>query len=223
VLDAKLGVRIEDNGERISLVDGRGRTLSHMHALAVLVDLVLAAEGGGVVAVPMHAPRVFEALAARRGGAVVRTRGALSALMQMAAKRRDLLLLGDGDGACIFPRFHPVADGMYTITKTIELLLSQQLQLADAFDSIPAFHTTQLRVACSWEHKGSVMRQMSERFRERRQQTIDGLRIDGDEYWVLMTPDSAGPYISLFVEASSPAQVQQIAHEYATLIQGMQQ
>lgn len=222
VLNAKLGVRIEDNGERISLVDGKGRALTHMRALAVLVDLVLAAEGGGVVAVPMHAPRVFEVIAARRGGAVVRTRGVLSALMQMAAKRRDLLLLGDGDGACIFPRFHPVADGMYTIIKTIELLRSQQIQLADAVDSIPQFHTTQLRVACGWEHKGSVMRQMSERFRERRQQTSDGLRIDGDDYWLLVTPDSAGPYISLFVEASSPTHVHDIAQEYCALIEGMQ-
>lgn len=222
VLAARFGVRIEANGERVSMVDGCGRPLTPMLALAVLVDLALAAEGGGVVAVPMHAPRVFEALAARRGGAVVRTRGSLSALMQMAAKRRDLLLLGDGNGACIFPRFHPVADGMYTVIKVIELLLDQQTQLADAVDSIPAFYTTHHRVACGWEFKGRVMRQLGERFHERRQQTTDGLRIDGDEHWVLVTPDSDGPYISVFVEASSAAQVADIAHMYNQLIQEMQ-
>lgn len=222
VLNARLGVRIEANGERVSMVDGRGRPLTPMLAFAVLVDLVLATEGGGVVAVPMHAPRVFEAIAARRGGAVVRTRGALGALMQMAAKRRDLLLLGDGEGACVFPRFHPVADGMYTVIKTIELLLSQKIQLADAVDSIPEFHITQARVACGWESKGRVMRQLSERFQERRQQTIDGLRIEGDDYWVLLTPDSDGPYVSVCVEASSPAQVDGIVQQYRQLIQEMQ-
>jgi mannose-1-phosphate guanylyltransferase/phosphomannomutase len=113
VLGADMGVRIEANGERISLVDGRGRIVAPMMALAVLVDLMLAAEGGGVVAVPMTAPRVFETIAARRGGAVVRTRTALSSLMQVAAKRRDLLLFGDGAGATIFPRFYPVADRVY--------------------------------------------------------------------------------------------------------------
>jgi phosphomannomutase len=142
--------------------------------------------------------------------------------MQMAAKRRDLLLLGDGNGACIFPRFHPVADGMYTVIKVIELLLDQQTQLADAVDSIPAFYTTQHRVACGWESKGRVMRQLGERFHERRQQTTDGLRIDGDEHWVLVTPDSDGPYISVFVEASSAAQVADVAHRYNQLIQEMQ-
>ncbi len=222
VLNATLGVRIEANGERVAMVDGKGRPLTPMQVLAVLVDLVLAAEGGGVVAVPMNAPRVFETIAARRGGAVVRTRGALSALMQMAVKRRDLLLLGDGDGACIFPRFHPIADGMYTAIKMVELLLGQRIQLSDAVDSIPAFHTTQVRVACGWESKGRVMRQIGERFQERRQQTIDGLRIDGDDYWVLVTPDSDGPYISLFVEASGPDRLAHVAHEYSALIQGIQ-
>ena len=222
VLGADLGVRIEANGERVSLIDGRGRIIPPMLALAVLVDLVLAAEGGGVVAVPITAPRVFETIAARQGGAIVRTRASLSALMQLAAKRRDLLLLGDGQGAMIFPRFYPVADGLFSIAKTIELLLHQTMRFDDAVDSIPEFHISSALVGCRWEHKGSVMRQLSEQFSERRHQTVDGLRIEADEGWVLITPDSDGPYISIHAEGVDEAATSLLIHRYSDQISAFQ-
>jgi mannose-1-phosphate guanylyltransferase/phosphomannomutase len=222
VLGADMGVRIEANGERISLIDGKGRPVPPMLALAVLVDLSFAAEGGGVVAVPVTAPRVFETIAARRGGAVVRTKGTLASLMQLAAKRRDVLLLGDGAGALIFPRFYPVADGLFTIAKVIELLLSQQTRLADAVDSIPVFSMAHQRVGCKWDKKGSVMRRMGELYPERRQQTSDGLRIDGSDGWVLLSPDSDGPYISVHAEGHSDSQAQALVAQYAALIGSMQ-
>ena len=222
VLGADMGVRIEANGERVSLIDGRGRPLPAMLVLAVLVDLSFAAEGGGVVAVPVSAPRVFETIAARRGGAVVRTKGTLAALMQLAAKRRDVLLLGDGAGAHIFPRFYPVADGLYTIAKSIELLLSQKMRLQDAVDSIPEFFTTHQRVSCRWDKKGSVMRRMSELYAERRQQTSDGLRIDSGEGWVLLSPDSDGPYISVHAEGTNATHAEALATQYADRIGTLQ-
>jgi mannose-1-phosphate guanylyltransferase/phosphomannomutase len=193
-----------------------------MLVLAVLVDLSFAAEGGGVVAVPVSAPRVFETIAARRGGAVVRTKGTLAALMQLAAKRRDVLLLGDGAGAHIFPRFYPVADGLYTIAKSIELLLSQKMRLQDAVDSIPEFFTTHQRVSCRWDKKGSVMRRMSELYAERRQQTSDGLRIDSGEGWVLLSPDSDGPYISVHAEGTNATHAEALATQYADRIGTLQ-
>lgn len=222
VLGADMGVRIEANGERISFVDGTGRTLHPMLALAVLVDLAFAAEGGGVVAVPVTAPKVFETIAARRGGAIVRTKGTLSSLMQLAAKRRDVLLLGDGAGAMIFPRFYPVADGLYTIAKSIELLLSQKTRLADAVDTIPPFFVAHERVSCPWEHKGTVMRRIGELNTARRQQTSDGLRIESTDGWVLLSPVSDGPYISVHAEGSSDQQAGALVAQYGALIDRLQ-
>ena len=222
VLGADMGVRIEANGERILLIDGRGRPIEPMRSLAVIVDLVLAAEGGGVVAVPLSAPRVFETIAARRGGAIVRTRSALSAIMQLAAKRRDLLLLGDGDGACIFPRFYPVADGLFSIAKIIELLMDQQIRLEDAVDSIPPFFMADARINCQWEQKGSVMRQLGEYFSERRQHTSDGIRIDVDDGWVLLTPDSDGPYIVITAEGASAAHAAELIANYSEVVRRCQ-
>ena len=218
VLGADMGVRIEANGERILLIDGRGRPISPMRTLAVLVDLVLAAEGGGVVAVPVNAPRVFDVIAARRGGAIVRTRSSLSAIMQLAAKRRDLLLLGDGAGACVFPRFYPVADGLFAIAKTVELLIDQRTRLEDAVDSIPEFFIDDARIRCGWEQKGSVMRQLGERFGERRQQTSDGIRIELEDGWVLLTPDSDGPYINITAEGASLEHVAELIRQYSDII-----
>jgi mannose-1-phosphate guanylyltransferase/phosphomannomutase len=78
------------------------------------------------------------------------------------------------------------------------------------------------RVGCKWDKKGSVMRRMGELYPERRQQTSDGLRIDGSDGWVLLSPDSDGPYISVHAEGHSDSQAQALVAQYAALIGSMQ-
>jgi phosphomannomutase len=89
-------------------------------------------------------------------------------------------------------------------------------------DSIPAFYTAHARVACGWDQKGSVMRQLGEQFRERRQHTSDGLRIEIDDYWVLLSPDSDGFYIGVYVEGRDDAHAAALIRQYSELIKGLQ-
>jgi mannose-1-phosphate guanylyltransferase/phosphomannomutase len=81
--------------------------LHPLRALAAITALAMRANGGGIVAVPVTAPRAFEQIAARYGGSIIRTRANVGALMNLAAERPDLLLLGDGTGNYIFPTFLP--------------------------------------------------------------------------------------------------------------------
>ena len=108
--------------QRLFLVDDAGRQLAGTQALAAITALAMAVNGGGTVAVPVTAPRAFEEIAARYGGKIVRTRATLAALMQTAARNRDMLLLGDGAGNYIFPGFYPIVDGSFAIVKIMELL-----------------------------------------------------------------------------------------------------
>jgi phosphomannomutase len=56
----------------------------------------------------------------------------------------------------------------------------------------------------------------------KRAQTSDGLRIDGGDGWVLLSPDSDGPYISVHAEGHSDSQAQALLAQYAALIGSMQ-
>lgn len=222
VVNAEFGVRIDSGGEMVFIVDDTGRRLSELETLAMATDLVFRTYGGGTVAVPTSAPRAFEAIAARYGGQIVRTRANISALMQYAVQRRDLLLLGDAAGHLIFPSFHPTADGLFAIVKLMELIALQNVKISEIVDSLPHSHIAQTWISCRWENKGKVMRILNERYTEQGVEQIDGVKIDLGDEWVLIRPEPDGPFFQVVAEGSTDILAQALVDKYASLVTNLQ-
>lgn len=222
VVGANFGVRIDSGGERVFLVDDRGRRLSHLQALAAITALALRTAGGGTVAVPVTAPRAFEELAARYNGRILRTRASLNALMQTAAAHRDILLLGDGNGHYIFPSFYPMVDGLFAVVKIMELLSLNDLSLSEEVRQLPPYYLHQTRVPCRWESKGKVMRILNQQYHDRQLTQVDGIKIDLGSEWVLILPDTDGPFFHIIAEGCSDEQARVLAEKYAGLVTSLQ-
>lgn len=222
VLDADMGVRLDDGGEKIYLVDDKGRHLLGIQALATVAALALKANGGGTVAVPVTAPRAFEELAARYGGKIIRTRATLSSIMNTAMENPDLLLLGDGAGHYIFPLFYPVADGLFATVKIMELLTLNDTKLSDVVYQIPLYYLNQTRVPCRWENKGKVMRILNQQYQDRTPGQVDGIKIDLGSEWVLILPDPDAPFFHIIAEGCSDDHARVLTEKYAGLVAGLQ-
>src|SRR5207248_11748418 len=155
-LGAWLGVIIDAGAEKVFVVDDRGRIVDDMHFLTAFVSLMVR-QAPGVVAVPVYAPSSIEQIVASHGGRVQRVRASAEAQMSLAAREHPLLV-GDGDGGFIFPRFHPSFDGLFATVRLLELLISAMRTLTEVIDDTPPVHVARLQVLCPWEEKGRAMR-----------------------------------------------------------------
>ncbi|BCL80238.1 nucleotidyltransferase [Ktedonobacteria bacterium brp13] len=221
-LNTDMAVRIDPSGERISVVDDRGRILDGVKMLAVMTSLYLRRHHGGTVAVPVTAPTALQHIAQRHEGYIQHTKVLPHALMT-AASREGVVLVGDGKGQFAFPELHPAFDGMLAIAKLLELLASFGMRLSEVVDDLPTYYMSSARVTCPWEHKGKVMRILSEQYRERRAKPIDGIKIDLGKEWVLVLPDADRPFFHVFAESVSNEQAQALAEKYARVVSGLQQ
>ena len=221
-LNADLGVRIDTAGEKIFAADDRGRTLDGGKLLAAMTELMLRGTKGAVIAMPVNAPSAVETVAKRAGGKVVYTKVLPSALMGEAA-REGVRLVGDGNGGFIFPELQPAFDGMFGIAKLLEALARYETTLSEVVDNLPPYHLIRVDVNCPWEYKGKVMRILSEQYRERREQPIDGIKIDLGKEWVLVLPDADRPLFHVLAESKSRDAAQALADKYARVVAGLQQ
>ncbi|HZR40137.1 MAG TPA: mannose-1-phosphate guanyltransferase [Ktedonobacteraceae bacterium] len=221
-LNTDMGIRIDPGGERISVVDDRGRILDGTKILAVMTSLFLRRYRGGTVAAPVTAPSALQHIAKRYDGYIQHTKVLPHALMT-AAGREGVVLVGDGRGQFAFPELHPAFDGMLAIAKLLELLATFDMRLSEVVDDLPAYYMSSTRVTCPWEHKGKVMRILSEQYRERRTKPIDGIKIDLGKEWVLVLPDADSPLFHVFAESVSSEQAQALAEKYARVVSGLQQ
>ena len=222
VVGANIGARLDSGGERLFLVDDKGVSLPPLQALAAFTALAMRANGGGTVAVPVTAPLAFETIAERYGGAVIRTKATLGALMQTASQQPELLMLGDGSGAYIFPAFFPAADGMFALMKLMELLTVTESRLSDVIADLPPYAMAQNRVPCRWESKGKVMRMLNEQYAERSAPHIDGIKIELGSEWVLILPDPDAPFFQVIAEGSSDEHARVLVEKYTGLVTSLQ-
>lgn len=221
-LNADVGIRIDPSGERISVVDDRGRILDGMKMLAVMTSLFLRAQRNATVAAPVNAPSALQHIAKRYDGFIQHTK-VLSYALMTAAGREGVVLVGDGAGQFAFPEMHPAFDGMLAIAKLLEHLAIYDVRLSEVVDDLPAYYMSSARVTCPWENKGKVMRILGEQYRERRAKPIDGIKIDLGKEWVLVLPDADSPFFHIFAESVSSEQAQALAEKYARVVTGLQQ
>lgn len=218
-LGAQLGVRLDPGGERIFLVDDRGYLLQDITACAALVEMAFRDAPGSTIAVPMNLPNIFEKIAKRYNGKIVRTGIDPNALIK-ATCTENVLLAGNGEGNFIFPDFHCAVDGLMALAKILEFLATQKVSLGEIVANLPPYHVAERKVSCVWEAKARVMRLINEKFESHKHQAIDGVRIDlNSDKWVLIVPDPDQPFFQVIAEAESQNEAESLVDEYAQIVE----
>jgi mannose-1-phosphate guanylyltransferase/phosphomannomutase len=220
-LRANMGVRLEPGGEKIYVVDDTGTIIDGAVLAAMVAAMTFEQQPGATIAVPVSAPRIFDDLAEQYGGTVLRTKVSQQALMTTAL-RHQVTLCADLEGGLIFPSFSPAMDGLYAITRLVELLARTGQRLAALARSFPPFYLMRRQVRCPWEAKGRVMRLLNEQYRDRQASQIDGVKVDLGREWVLILPDPDRPLFHIIAESTSPEGAQALLDKYAGLVAGLQ-
>ncbi|MEK7863423.1 MAG: nucleotidyl transferase, partial [Chloroflexota bacterium] len=212
-LHASAGVIIDAGGEKAFIVDDTGRITSDMQFLVAFAALSTRVTPG-VVAVPVFAPSSIERIVGEHGGRVQRIRASASAQMDVAVREHPLVV-GDGVGGFIFPRFHPSFDGLFATVRLLELLAVTGRSLSEVMDETPVASLARIQVACPWEQKGRVLRVLAQDPRTDSVRQIDGVKHQSDGEWVLVLPDADRPLFNIYAEAKDEGRAWTLAHEYA--------
>lgn len=216
-LKADFGAQIDDNAERVHLVDAKGRIVSNARLLALMITLIGRCRPGARFAVPVSAPSVLEVIAGRIGATIVRTKATGRALME-AAKSGEITMAGNLDGKFIFPKLHPGFDAMLTIAAVTEALATLDTTLDAVLDGLPEFHHLHESIPCAWEQKGTVMRLLVEQNKQGKTELIDGVKVFSEHGWALILPDPVDPIVHLFTDGDTAMQADQLLEQYAGFI-----
>ncbi len=218
-LGAQLGAHIDPGGEKIQIVDDRGKLLKGITACAVMTELALRDAPGSSIAVPVNLPNIFEKIAKRYGGRIIRTDMESDALIH-ATHTKNVIMGANGKGNFIFPDFQCAYDGMMAVAKLLEFLATQRVAISDVALNLPPFYLADRRVSCIWEAKPKVMRLINEKFDGYTNQTQHGIKVNlGADKWVLIVPDPDQPYFRVTTEAESQVEAEALADEYAQIIE----
>jgi len=200
--DSTAGFWLDPWAERAYFVDEKGRIYKDLNSFFLLFNLMIKAEESGKSAVPLFVPSGVEEVAKENGFTIVRTKNSVRALSE-AAKDTEVKVASYPDGRFIFTEFQIAYDGMFTLSKTLELMARLDVKLSEVSKSIPRVNFLHTTIPCPWEAKGVVMRKASQEAMGEEAAFLDGVKILYNGSWVLIFPDQYKSFIHLYTEAKT--------------------
>ncbi|MQL52015.1 NTP transferase domain-containing protein [Desulfofundulus thermobenzoicus] len=208
--NASAGALLDPNGERLILVDERGRVIQDNLLTALIALIILRAQEGPVV-VPVTAPRTIEVLAEKYRGRVVRTKTSVQDFVEKVLGQDETR--GKNGGGRV-SQFLLHFDALGALTRILEFAARNGLSLASLVDEIPAFFMDQRDVPVPWEAKGRVIRKLIEEPPAPDLELLDGVKVFHPQGWALVLPDPDEPLCRVFSEGASMEIAQSLTEFY---------
>jgi phosphomannomutase len=184
-----LGIAFDGDGDRIGVVDERGRILWGDQLMVVLARDVLARHPGAAIIADVKASQVLFDEIARLGGRPTMAATGHS-LIKAKLAETSAPLAGEMSGHIFYADgYYGFDDAVYVAVRLIDILACSEESLAALRDRMPAVvNTPELRFPCPETRKFEVVREVRERLSQTAAEVIDidGVRVkSGDGWWLL--------------------------------------
>ncbi|MCK4444842.1 MAG: phosphoglucosamine mutase, partial [Thermoplasmata archaeon] len=120
---------------------------------------------------------------------------------------------GEENGGMIFPEHQYCRDGAMAAGKILEMLAALGQPLSLLVSELPIYYNTKSKVECPDEKKSEALTMMAEIVSSPRVDKTDGLKIYGENEWVLIRPSGTESIIRVYAEARSRERAEALAKE----------
>ncbi len=191
---AELGIAHDGDADRMMAIDGRGRFVEGDKLLA----LFGLREAKKSIVVPVDTSIMVDDVL--KGRKIYRTRvGDVYVAEELKKRKADFG--GEPSGSWIFPKISLCPDGIYAAARLVEIVENEG-KLEALIDGFPSYPLLRGAVPCGNEKKENAMWKISIKLKKMGDvSSIDGIRVDTGNGWILVRPSGTEPKIRITAEA----------------------
>jgi phosphomannomutase len=218
---AAIGLAVDPDVDRLSLVDETGRPLGEDLTLALAAAVVLSRTPGTVVT-NLSTSRVVEDVAEHYGGRCERAPvGEINVARHM--QRVGAVIGGEGNGGVILPELHHTRDAPLGVALILQHLVDVGVSVSQSVRQWPRYSIVKEKVDFPREALPQAYEKLKDVMgSDRSPDETDGLRLAWDTpAWLHVRPSGTEPVVRLIAEAPDLLQAQELLDRGRTTLEAV--
>ncbi len=214
--EAAVGFVLDPDADRLALIDETGACVSEETTLALAVKYRLSQQTGPVV-INMSTSRVIEDLANEVGCACVRTAVGEANVVE-GMRGQNAVIGGEGNGGVIDPRVGWVRDPFIGMALILSLMAEEGKPLSRLVAELPQYSMLKTKFTVPRDRLPAVLDALQARWADARVSRLDGLRLDGPDWWLHVRGSNTEPVVRIIAEAPTAERATQLCDEAGAVL-----
>jgi phosphomannomutase/phosphoglucomutase len=211
---ADIGIAWDGDGDRVIFIDEKGGYVWGDKSFALCAAIKLRKNKGTVIST-VATSNVVKKVTEENGGKLEYVKVGAPYIAEKMIELNSVLG-GEEVGGVVWPEISWGKDGFMTAAKIVEEFSSTGKPLSQLIGELPAYFNAKTKVDSSNKSKTRILEGIREEFGKEggKAITIDGVRLDFDDSWVIARPSGTENYFRVFSEAKTKGKAEEILAKY---------
>ncbi len=216
--NADVGVAHDGDADRAIFIDENGRYIYGDKTLALVAKEMVKENKGGIVVTPISSSSCIEDVVKENGGKVEYTQVG-SPIVARKMIETKAIFGGEENGGLIFPKHQYCRDAAMAAAKILEIIAKKGKKISELISEIPKYELRKIKTYCANEKKDEVIKKLIEKMKDKKIETMDGIKIFFDEGWVLIRPSGTEPMYRIFAETKEKEAAERLVNEHKKIVE----
>ena len=212
-----IGIGFDADGDRVGFVDDQGNIIRPDQIIMLFGEFLLQKYPKSIIMVDVKTSRATFEYLSEHGAEVNFTRVGHSWIHERLLKT-GAIFAGELSGHYYFKAdYYGFDDAIYSALRMLEIISEKDQAFSKIVEVLPQYPSTEeIRISCQEEVKSKVVSNLKVQLQEDAQKsiTIDGIRAEFKDGWILVRESGTEPVISIRAEATTTQKLQ----HYSNLI-----
>ncbi|MET1101804.1 MAG: phosphoglucosamine mutase [Pyrodictiaceae archaeon] len=221
-LSLDLGVGHDGDADRAIIVDDKGEAWWGDRTAALLSAYVYEHK------TPDAPPRVYTAVSSSvlveeylsRYGLEVKWTPVGAVNISYSLLREGGVSGFEENGGFMYPPHQLVRDGGITVALFLEMMARENVRASELFQRLPRYYAVKTKLPMERDVALKAVEAVKDEYKKRglRVIEIDGVKVFGEDWWVLVRPSGTEPVLRIMAEAVFPEKAEEIVKEVKEII-----
>lgn len=207
-----LGIAVDPDVDRVAFVDEKGTCFGEEYTLVAVSDYILQQKKGATVSNLSSSKALKDITEAHGCEYYASAVGEVNVVAMM--KEVGAVIGGEGNGGVILPDLHYGRDALVGIALFLTHLAKSGKTVSSLHSTYPQYVISKNKVQLEpGMNVGEIVSKISEKYAQYDQNTVDGLKINFEDYWVHLRSSNTEPIIRIYAESSTEATAYNITNK----------